>query len=76
MRVPVLDGQLTGDDGGSAAMAIVDDLQQIAPLLCGEWGQAPVVEDENLGTGEALEHACITSVAGARTRPSSMRGTR
>ena len=54
---------LTGDDGGSAAMAVVDDLQQIAPLLRGEWGQSPVVEDENLGAGEALEHACITSVA-------------
>ena len=30
--VPVFDGQLAGDDGRAAAVPIVDDLQEIAPL--------------------------------------------
>ena len=38
-------------------MTVVDDFQQVAPLLGGERGQTPVIEDENLDAGKALEHA-------------------
>jgi hypothetical protein len=61
--VPVIDGELTGDDGRAAAVAIVDDFEQIAALLRGQRRQAPVVEDQQLDTGEALEEACIASIA-------------
>src|SRR5689334_21805215 len=53
--VPVVDWQLAGDDGGSAAVPIVDDFQQIASLLGGEWCQSPVIEDEDLHACQALE---------------------
>ena len=33
VSVPAVDRQLAGDDGGSAAVTIVDDFQQVAPLL-------------------------------------------
>ena len=36
VSVPVVDRQLAGDDGGSAAVTIIDGFQQIAPLFCGE----------------------------------------
>src|SRR6516164_7822428 len=46
--VPVIDGELTGDDGGAAAVAIIDDFEQIAALLRGQRCQPPVVEDQKL----------------------------
>src|SRR6202158_4334415 len=44
--VPVIDGELTGYDRGAAAVAIVDDFEQIAALLRGQRSQSPVVEDQ------------------------------
>ena len=61
--VPVIDGELTGHNRRAAAMAIVDDFEQVAALLRGQWGQPPVIEDQKLDTGEALEEAYIPSVA-------------
>jgi hypothetical protein len=37
--------------------AIVDDFEQVAALLRGQWRQPPVIEDQKLDTGEALEEA-------------------
>jgi hypothetical protein len=31
--VPALDGRLAGDDGGAAAIALLDDFEQIVPRL-------------------------------------------
>ena len=61
--VPVIDGELTGQDRRAAAVAIVDDFEQVAALLRGQWRQPPVIEDQKLDTGEALEEAYIPSVA-------------
>ena len=46
--MPVIDRDLAGDDGRSALMPVVDDLEQIATLVGGERSQSPVVEDEEL----------------------------
>ena len=43
------------------------DFEQVAALLRGQRRQAPVVEDQQLDTGEALEEAWIASIA-ARQR--------
>ena len=67
--VPVLDGQLAGDDGRAAIMAIVHDFQQVAALLGGEGGKAPIVEDQELDPREALQQSAIAAVAaGERQR--------
>src|SRR5271163_2500580 len=63
----MIDGELTGHDGRAAAVTIVDDFEQVAALLRGQRRQPPVVEDQKLDTGEALEQACIASIA-ARQR--------
>jgi len=42
IRNPIVPGRyrdLAGDDGGGTPMAVIDDLQQVAPLLGGERGQ-------------------------------------
>ena len=37
-----------------AAVAIVDDFEQVAALLGGERGEPPIVEDEQLDAGERV----------------------
>ena len=44
--VPLVDGQLAGDDGGCLSVAIFEDLQQVASLLGVQDGQTPIVENE------------------------------
>ena len=42
--MPVLHGDLTGDEGGPSPGPVLDDLQQIAALPISQRGQAPVVK--------------------------------
>jgi hypothetical protein len=51
--VPGLDGELAGDEGGGALVAVLDDLEEVAAFLVLERREAPVVDDEQLGAGQA-----------------------
>lgn len=42
--MPLVDGKLAGDQGGALVVAVVEDLQQVADRLVGEWHEAEVVE--------------------------------
>ena len=55
--VPVLNGQLAGDDGGALAGPVVNDLQQIGPGLTVHGGHAPVIEQEDVGIFERVQPA-------------------
>ena len=44
--MPVLDRELTGDNGGPATVAIFEEFQQVAAVLITERGQSPVIENE------------------------------
>ncbi len=66
--VPVFDGQLTGDQGGAASDPILDQLEQIPPFAVAEWGQAPVVEDEQIGLREGLHQLPVGAVRHGRAR--------
>ena len=44
-------------------MLVIDDLQEIAALLRCQRRQAPVVEDQQLDAGKALEQTSIAAVA-------------
>ena len=61
--VPMFDGDLAGDDGRGATMAIIKDLQKVAPFGRIENRQAPVVEDEELNAADGFEQAAIAAVA-------------
>ena len=52
--VPMFDGDLAGDDGRGATMAIIKDLQKVAPFGRIENRQAPVVEDEELNAPDGF----------------------
>ena len=61
--VPVIDGHLACDDGGSPLIAILNDLQEITALLVAELLGPPIVEDEQVGSGERLEDLGIAAIA-------------
>ena len=66
--VPVLDGQLAGDDGGAAAVAVFEDFQEVTLLGGGEDGKAPIVDDQHIHAGDGLEDAFV-AVPISRTGP-------
>jgi len=61
--VPSVDRDLAGDEGGAAAAALLDDLQEIATLVGPERLEPPVVEDEQADLAEPLHQPWITAVA-------------
>jgi hypothetical protein len=67
--VPGVDGQLACDDGGGAAVAVLEDFQQVTAFAGGECGKAPVVEDQQVGAGDNLQRSGVATVAtGERQR--------
>ena len=61
--VPMFDGDLAGDDGRGATVAIIKDLQKDAPFGGIENRQPPIIENEELNAPEGFEHAAIAAVA-------------
>jgi hypothetical protein len=48
-------------------VTVVDDFEQVAPLLAGEWRDPPVAEDEEFDARQHLEEPGVASIA-ARER--------
>src|SRR5450759_3898271 len=65
--VPVFDGDLAGNDGRGATVAIIKDLQKVAPFGRIENRKAPVVEYQELNAAEGFEHAAISAVAASKS---------
>jgi hypothetical protein len=61
--VPMFDGDLAGDDGRGATVAIIEDLQKVAPFGRIENRKAPVIEDQELNPADGFEQAAISTVA-------------
>ena len=55
--VPLGGRELAGDDGRAGAVAILEDLEQVAALRVLDGGEAPVVDDEDVEAGELAEEA-------------------
>jgi len=63
--MPVLDRQLTGDDRRARTVAVVEDLQEVATALVGQWRQPPLVDDQDLGLGDLRQGLEVTAIAAA-----------
>jgi hypothetical protein len=61
--VPRCDGQLAGDHGRAAAVSFLDDFHKIAALRGRQPVRPPVVEDQQVGFGDAAEQAGKASFA-------------
>ena len=55
--VPVLEGELAGDQGGLPTRPVLDDLKEIAAFDFGEGDEAEVVEDEESGLLKPVQKA-------------------
>ena len=49
--------ELTGDDGGACAVAVVEDLQELVVLAILDLGHTPVVDEEESSLGDFLKQA-------------------
>jgi hypothetical protein len=61
--VPVVHRDLACDDNRCATMAIIEDLEEVAPFGRIENRQAPIIEDKKLNVPERFEQPAITAVA-------------
>ena len=60
--VPFFGRQLTGSECGACAVAVFQDFQQVTALLCVQFDQAPVIEDEGLGFRQGVEELGVASI--------------
>src|SRR6201993_2090368 len=65
--VPLVDGDLTGEDGRATPIAFLEDLVKVTTGAGVERFEAPIVEDEELDAGETAQDPGIAAVtAGER----------
>lgn len=74
--VPLIDGDLAGDDGGAVAVAVLEDLQEVVAGRGVERLEAPVVEDEEIDATERTQEAGWRPSPRAKARSVNSRGTR
>ena len=61
--MPAIARELTGDDRGPRAIAVVEDLQQVLALGVFEPHESPIIEDQDIDPGEARQHGRVRPVA-------------
>ena len=61
--MPARDGELAGDEDGAAAVAILDDLHEIASLAGREAVGSPIVEDQEIDPDQHAEQPREAAVA-------------
>src|SRR5437899_337189 len=62
-RVPLIDRELAGDDGGAAAVAVLEDLQEVVAGRSVERLKAPVVENEQIDAAERAQETRVAAIA-------------
>ena len=60
--VPAVDRDLAGDQGGAAAIAVLDDFEHVMPLLGPERLEAPIVEDQPLDAAEGAHQSRVAAI--------------
>jgi len=61
--VPVLDGDLAGDQRRGPLAAVLDDLDEVAPFVVAQRCQQPVVDREEIELRQSLEDARVRPIA-------------
>jgi hypothetical protein len=61
--MPAVDGDLAGDDGRSAAISFLEDLEEIASGAGIEGLEPPIVEDEELRADEGTQEPGVAAIA-------------
>jgi hypothetical protein len=74
--VPLLGLELAGDESGCALGAVLDHLDQVAPLAVGQRREQPVVDREQVDMRQAVEDASVGPIAAPTASWCSRRGRR
>lgn len=61
--MPLVDGDLAGEDGGSAAVAFFDDFEEIVAGLGVDGLEGEVIEDKKLNAEQGPADAGVSAVA-------------
>ena len=61
--VPVLDGELTGDQGGPGSVAVLEEFEEVAAVVGVELGESEVIKHDEVELGERGEQFRISAVA-------------
>src|ERR1700730_18161592 len=61
--MPAIDRDLAGDQGGAAAVAVLDNLQHVMTLLGPQRLEPPIIEDEELDATERPHQTRVSPVA-------------
>lgn len=62
MIMPVLNGELTGNQRGAGSMSLFDDLKQIPTFGIRQRGQSQVIEDQKMGFGESFHQGLVAAI--------------
>jgi hypothetical protein len=74
--ITAVDRHLAGDDQRAGAVAIVDDLQQIALLFGEQRFRPPVTQDHQIDPSELLQRLGVAIATTARASAANSRGIR
>jgi len=59
----MIHGELSGDEGGPEAVAVVDEFQEISALFGSDFTHPPIVKEKEIGFGDGFEEPCIAAIA-------------
>ena len=62
-QMPLVHGELAGDDGGAMTVAIFEDFQEVVTGAGIERLEPPIIEDQQIDTAKAAQQAWVTTVA-------------
>lgn len=60
--VPELEGKLAGDDGGGAAVAVLEDLQEIPTIAVAHGGKSQVIDEQDVDLGDPGKELAVAAV--------------
>jgi hypothetical protein len=72
--VPLVDGDLTGDDRRASSIALFEDFEEIVASGGVERLETPIIEDEQLDTAEGSQDAGVTAIAAGECEISEQLG--
>lgn len=62
MIMPVLNGELTGNQRGAGSMSLFDDLKQIPTFGIRQRGQSQVIEDQKMGFRKSFHQGLVAAI--------------
>ena len=73
--MPVVDGELTGDEGRLQSVPVIEDFEQISSMFVFEGGSTEVVEHQQVSFGQSSHQFGVAAVAfGDNEIPEETRG--